>query len=210
LLIKLPEQQRGRYSDLHVRTIDLLPTIADALDVRIPWPISGRSFLRSDYVPDREVVVFPQGDGPPPPVRMSLAEYERDVSATLAAKQRLFDHGIYAIGPQPELVGREAPAAAAASSLRATIDQPQRLTSVDTRSVFVPSNVTGRLTGAGTRTGLPLAIALNDHIVATGWSAQLEGADNVIFSFMIAPRLLHDGHNDARVYLIDRTRLVPL
>jgi hypothetical protein len=212
LLIKLPEQQRGHYSDLHVRTIDLLPTIADALEVRLPWPISGRSFLRSDYVPDRQVVVFPQGEGPPPPVRMSLAEYERDVSATLAAKQRLFGHGIYAIGPQPELVGREAPAAAAAaaSSLRATIDQPQRLTSVDTRSAFVPSNITGRLTGAGARTGLPLAIALNDRIVATGWSAQLEGADNVIVSFMIPPRLLHDGHNDARVYLIDRTRLVPL
>jgi hypothetical protein len=210
LLIKLPGQKRGRYSDLHVRTIDLLPTIADALDVRVPWPISGRSFLRSDYVPDGQVVVFPQGEGPPPPVRMSLAEYERDASATLAAKQRLFGHGIYAIGPHPELVGREAPAAAATSSLRATIDQPQRLASVDTRSSFVPSNITGRLTGAGARAGLPLAVALNDRIVATGWSAQLKGDDQVIVSFMVPPELLHDGRNDARVYLIDAARLVPL
>src|SRR4029453_13210241 len=81
LLIKLPGQQRGRYSDLHVRTIDLLPTIANALHIRIPWKISGRPFLPPDYMPDRQVVVFPQGEGPPPPVRMSLAEYERRTAA---------------------------------------------------------------------------------------------------------------------------------
>jgi hypothetical protein len=32
----------------------------------------------------------------------------------------------------------------------------------------------------------------------------------VIVSFMVAPRLLHDGRNDARVYLIDGAQLVPL
>jgi hypothetical protein len=210
LLIKLPGQRHGRYSDLHVRTIDVLPTIADALEIRIPWQISGHSFLRSDYVPDTQVAVFPRGPGNPPPVRMSLAEYERRTAATLTAKQRLFGDGIYAIGPQPGLVGHQAPTASPASTLRATIDQPKRLASVDTRSSFVPSNITGQLTGAGARTGLPLAIALNGRIAATGWTAQLEGDHSVIASFMIPPRLLHEGHNDARVYLIDGTRLVPL
>jgi Sulfatase len=210
LLIKLPGQRRGRYSDLHVRTIDLLPTIADALDVRIPWRISGHSFLRSDYVPDPHVVVFPRGAGHPPAVRMTLADYEHATAATLAAKQRLFGHGIYAIGPQPGLAGRPAPTASPASALRVTIDQPKRLASVDTRSSFVPSNITGRLTGAGARAGLPLAVALNGRIAATAWSAQLEGDDSVIASFMVPPRFLHDGPNDARVYLIDGARLVPL
>ena len=210
LLIKLPGQRRGRYSDLHVRTIDLLPTIADALDIRIPWPIAGRSFLRSDYIPDPQVVVFPQGDGPPPPVRMSLDDYERAAAANLAAKQQLFGHGIYAIGPQPTLVGRPAPVAAPGSPLRATIDQPQRLASVDMSSSFVPTNITGRLTGAGARPGLPLAVALNGRVAATGWSARLEDSDDVIISFLVPPRLLHDGRNGARVYLIDGARLVPL
>jgi len=210
LLIKLPGQRRSRYSDLHVRAIDLLPTIADALDVRIPWRISGRSFLRSDYVPDPQVVVFPRGKGPPPPVRMSMREYQRKTAATLAAKQRLFGHGLYAIGPHPELVGRRAPAARPAAGLRATIDQPQRLASVDTHSSFVPSNITGRLTGASARAGLPLAVALDGRVSATGWSAQLQGAHSVIASFMVPPGLLHDGRNDVRMYLIDGTRLVPL
>jgi hypothetical protein len=209
LLIKLPGQRQGRYSDLHVRTIDLVPTLADALDVQIPWPISGRSFLRSDYVPDPQVVVFPQGEDPAP-IRKSLAEYQSEAAATLAAKQRLFGHGIYAIGPNPELVGRPGPATAPASALRATIDQPQRLASIDTQSSFVPSNITGRLTGAGARAGLPLAVALNGRIAATAWSAQLDGDPGVILSFMVPPRLLRDGPNEARVYLIDGARLVPL
>ncbi len=210
LLIKLPGQRHGDYSDLHVRTIDLLPTIADALHIDLPWRVDGRSFLRSDYRPDPQVVVFPRGAGHPPPVRMSMAEYERRTSATLAAKQRLFGRGIYAIGSQPGLVGRQAPAAAATSPLRATIDQPRRLASVDARSSLVPSNITGRLTGAGARAGLPLAVALNGRIAATGWSAQLEGEHSVIASFMVPPQLLHDGRNDARMYLIDGARLVAL
>jgi hypothetical protein len=210
LLIKLPGQRQGRYSDVHVRTIDVLPTIADALDVRLPWRVSGRSFLRSDYVPEPDVVVFPRGSGNPAPLRLSLTEYERSTAATLAAKQRLFGRDLYAIGPQPGLVGREAPRAPASSALRAMIDQPARLASVDTRSSFVPSSITGRLTGSGARAGLPVAVALDGRVAATGWSAQLEGVRDVIVSFMVPPRLLHDGRNDARVYLIDGARLVPL
>lgn len=74
----------------------------------------------------------------------------------------------------------------------------------------MPSNITGRLTGEGARPGLPLAVALNGRIAATGWSAQLKGSDSIIASFMVAPGLLRDGRNDARVYLIDGTRLVKL
>jgi Sulfatase len=209
LLIKLPDQRRGCYSDLHVRGVDLLPTLADALNVRIPWPVTGRSFLRSDYVPDPQVVVFPQGEDPAP-VRKSLDEYEHEAAATLAAKQRLFGHGIYAIGPNSELVGHLAPSTAPGSALRATIDQPGRLATVDTQSSFVPSNITGRLTGAGARAGLPVAVALNGRIAATGWTAQLKDDPSVILSFMVPSQLLHDGRNEASVYLIDGPRLVPL
>ena len=209
LLIKLPGQRHGRYSDMHVRTIDLLPTLADALDIQIPWRVSGRSFLRADYVPDPQVVVFPQGENAAP-IRKPLAEYEDEVAATLAAKQRLIGHGIYAIGPDPEFVGRRAPAAAPASPLRATIDRPGRLASVNTRSSFVPSNITGRLTGAGARADLPLAVAIDGRIAATARTAQVKDDPSVIISFMVPPGVLHDGRNEARVYLIDGARLVPL
>jgi hypothetical protein len=55
-----------------------------------------------------------------------------------------------------------------------------------------------------------VAVAVNDRIAATGWSAQLKDNPGVILTFMIPPRLLHDGRNNARFYLIDGPRLVPL
>ncbi len=41
LLIKAPHQNDGRLSDENVMAIDILPTIADALGIEIPWRVAG-------------------------------------------------------------------------------------------------------------------------------------------------------------------------
>jgi hypothetical protein len=46
LFVKLPHQRRGRLVRDAARTIDIAPTIADALGVKIPWRVDGRSVLR--------------------------------------------------------------------------------------------------------------------------------------------------------------------
>ena len=46
LLVKLPGQRRGRISDAHVETIDVLPTILDVARVRTTHEMDGRSLLR--------------------------------------------------------------------------------------------------------------------------------------------------------------------
>src|SRR5207248_6042161 len=46
LLIKRPGQTSGGYSDQHVRSFDVVPTIADMLGIRMPWKVEGRSLLR--------------------------------------------------------------------------------------------------------------------------------------------------------------------
>ena len=110
LLIKLPGQHRGRYSDLHVRAIDLLPTIADALDVRIPWPVDGRSFLR--WTTTRPAGrVFPRAQARRH-VQMSLAEYERDGRRRWRPSSGFSATASTRSGHSPSCVGR-APAAAA-------------------------------------------------------------------------------------------------
>lgn len=45
LLIKIPNQNEGVISDDNVESIDLLPTIADVLDVKIPWKVDGVSMF---------------------------------------------------------------------------------------------------------------------------------------------------------------------
>ncbi len=43
LFIKLPHQERQEVSDKDVQLIDILPTVADLLDIPVAWPHAGRS-----------------------------------------------------------------------------------------------------------------------------------------------------------------------
>jgi len=55
LLIKLPNQQQSQINDKFVLNIDILPTIADILDIRIPWETNGKSIF-DDNFPSRDGV----------------------------------------------------------------------------------------------------------------------------------------------------------
>ena len=52
--MKLPGQKKGRIVDTHISIVDILPTIADAIGVEIPWQTAGRSALEATE--DRPVV----------------------------------------------------------------------------------------------------------------------------------------------------------
>src|SRR4030095_9249027 len=45
LFVKLPGQKRGRIDDGYARNMDVLPTIAHVLGIRLPWQVDGRSLL---------------------------------------------------------------------------------------------------------------------------------------------------------------------
>ena len=57
LLIKFPGQKTGRVSTQPAETIDIMPTVADVLGIRIPWPVDGTSLL-DDQQADRQRRVF--------------------------------------------------------------------------------------------------------------------------------------------------------
>ncbi len=46
LFIKAPGQRAGRVNRAYARTIDIVPTMADILNVRINWRAHGRSAIR--------------------------------------------------------------------------------------------------------------------------------------------------------------------
>jgi sulfatase-like protein len=204
LLIKLPNQKKGGYDDRHVRTFDVVPTVADAAGLQMPWNVVGRSILKS-RAPDTVAVYREQGKKGKV-FKTSLSGYERKRRAALAQKTSLFRHGMYGIGPHPELIGKDvsAQAAATASGLRAQItpELGGLLGKVDTKSSFLPANITGRLTGDRARRGLPLALALNGKVVAMGWSAMLKGDKHVYFSFFAPPDAFRDGANRAEIFAV--------
>ncbi len=59
LFVKLPGQREGRTSDRNVEAVDILPTIADVLKIRLPWTTRGNSALddRSPRRPGKEACV---------------------------------------------------------------------------------------------------------------------------------------------------------
>ena len=78
LLIKFPYQKTGRVSNQHAETIDIVPTVADVLGARIPWPVDGKSLL-DDSGPDRYRRVV-SGDGRTPLIISSdLTSYRHAV-----------------------------------------------------------------------------------------------------------------------------------
>ncbi len=48
LFIKAPNQSAGVVSDAPVEAVDVLPTLADMLDIEVPWPTDGASVLGGD------------------------------------------------------------------------------------------------------------------------------------------------------------------
>jgi hypothetical protein len=100
LFVKLPRQSHGRIERSLARTIDIVPTIADALDVRIPWRVDGRSLL-GDFPPARDVVLVKDGGRRfVVPTRKLQARRER----ALRRQLRLFGSAeplsnLYAVGP---------------------------------------------------------------------------------------------------------------
>jgi hypothetical protein len=204
LFIKLPGQKKGGYDDRHVRTFDVVPTIADAAGLTMPWKVIGRSILKT-RVPDAVAVYREQGKKGEV-FRTSLADYEKKSREAIARKTALFRAGLYGLGPNPDLIGKTVASLAPKSlgSLRGRVNAEIAglLAKVDTKSSFLPANVTGRISGSGARPGIPLALALNGKVVAVGWSAMLKGDKHVYFTFLAPPTAFVDGSNRAEVFAV--------
>jgi len=209
LLIKRPNEQAGGYDDRHVRTFDIVPTIADAVGIEVPWPIVGRSIFKTK-VPDVVEVHREQG-GKGNVFSIPLAGYERERRAALHRKVALFGSdgqgpGLFGIGPNNGLIGKALGDLGTPGSSplhgRVTPEVAGLLKQVDTKSSFLPSNVTGEITGSGARRGIPLALALNGKVAAVGWSAALQGDQRTYFSFFAPPEAFQDGANEAQVFTV--------
>ena len=196
LFIKRPFQHAGTISNRHVRTEDILPTIADVLGVRIPWRVDGASiFDRSARIPSNVDVFMRSGRK----LTLPLPEFRRRIRASLERKIRLFgDHGrppgLFGIGPHPELIGRtvgELPPGDAS----ADINGAGAYSSVHLRSDFLPAQLSGTIHDADHPGVTALAAALNGRIVAVGQSFRLAGDDAERFSIMLPEGAFREGRN---------------
>jgi hypothetical protein len=213
VFVKAPGQRSGRVSDVWLRSIDVLPTIASILHVRIPWRHDGRP-AASATVRNRRTVMMVKRDFSGR-ITMGTAEFERRVKAVIALKAKLFGSGaeqpgLYGIGPHPELIGRALAdldlSAGGAHGPHATIDTRDALHAVRFASGYVPAQVTGSIAGDAAGARHDLAIAVNGRIAAVSRSFSLKGSSTQSLAAMIPETTLHDGSNRLQVFVVEGSR----
>jgi hypothetical protein len=205
MFVKLPGQRAGKVDDRHATTADLLPTIADALGIRLGWRVDGRSLLDAprpltdpvvvSIFPDRKRVSLPFGD------------YVRARDATLGSMKfaqgpRGGWAGVYARGADSNLFGRRVAdlPSAPSGALRARLERPNAFDSVQTHGGSVPAFVNGTIEGGGSER-LNVAIAVNG--VIRGVAPSYQSGAETRFGGLVPPSAFRPGPNDLRLYSIE-------
>jgi hypothetical protein len=200
LFMRLPGEQEGRVVDDHVQTVDILPTIADVLGVKVPWKVDGRSALT----------------GTRPPTHVDVAGVVARYPAALAQRRAslvrqlgLFGSGAW--GPQlagtgayRRLVGVSVStfttATDAGASAKVDAVGSKLLRRLPPGSALVPSPLAGTL--AGVSVGQAVAVSLNGRIAAVSFAYRNPGGGPVRFSALAAESAFRTGRNTVRVFVL--------
>jgi hypothetical protein len=196
LLIKTPGQRSGRVVDSAVRTIDVLPTIARELGLRLRDPIDGVPASERDADPATEIDVpdsWELGTTTTFGEFLRQREERRRYERTLL---RAAGDDPYRLGPRPELVGIPP---VGLPTARFRLADPAAFDDLDPSGAVVPAFVAG--TVRGVPEGGELAIAVNGRIEAT------TRVDGRRFGALVAPRALRGGRNRIAVYDITDARI---
>jgi hypothetical protein len=201
LFVRLPGgRDAGRVVDAHVRIVDVLPTIADALGVALRPDVDGRSALAPGFRGTGDVRI--------PPVSAPFEEALAARDDAVARQVALFGTGdweIFDIGPYGDLVGRPVSELALRGRAdgEAVVDAvgSRLVRSLPSRSGAVPSPLAGTLSG-GVAKGDSVAVALNGRIAAVCRAYQ--GADGVTrFSALAPESAFRPGRNEPRFFLVE-------
>jgi hypothetical protein len=204
LLVKEPRQQDGRVNEGPARTIDILPTIADAIGLRLPERVDGQPLPGS---PEREALDVASYTGKR--MRLPMTEFVRRRDAEIRRRIGLFGAGeafadIYAAGPYLGLLGAGAArlSSGARAGFRVQFDHAREYSSYDRGTRQLPIFVTGRLTGSA-RADVPVAIAVNGRIAAVARTYQ--NGTELRVGALVPPTTFRGGRNDVEAFVVTRS-----
>lgn len=202
LFIKAPDQHKAVVSDLNVETIDILPTIADILGIRLPWPVDGCSALDLSVPKRKEKIIF----------NYSFERFVFDSAleakyVSLERKLSLFGSGtkpdgLFRIGPHNELIGWRVSdvSVVQAGNHIIDLDWPTAFENVDPEAAFVPAHITGRVLSREDAGPLNLAVAVNSVIHAVTRTYREDRVTK--FTAMIPDTAFRPGKNDVEVFVV--------
>jgi hypothetical protein len=213
LFIKAPGQHRGAVNRSYVRTVDIVPTMADILGIRVNWRHAGRSAF-SRTTRRRRVIRIPTRDFSRV-IKIGVRQLERRRAANLRRRIGAYGTGVqsrlvfgdpfagvYRAVPHRELLGRPVSGLPLArrGRIRASVAQAALTRSVNLRSGLLPTHVAGRVTGKRRGARRDVAVAVNGVVQSVGHTFYLAGSRSETFSVMVPEPALHQGRNVVRVY----------
>ncbi|MPY87612.1 MAG: sulfatase-like hydrolase/transferase [Luteitalea sp.] len=214
LFVKYPGQQQGSVDTRNAELIDVLPTVADVLGVRVPWAMDGASLRRDDPERGYKRVFMSR--------QQKVRRFGRSINGIDRISRRieqLFGPGgdqddLYRFGPHRDLVGTSVSAItllpASHAGVQVRLDDVAAYQNVDPSGPFVPAMLTGTVSG-GVTPSTPVAVAVNGSIAGTGWT--YEDSGDVRLGIMLSPRYFSRGRNSIEVYRVEsaaRLRPFPL
>jgi hypothetical protein len=202
LFVKLPRQRAGEISDWNAQSIDVLPTIADGLGGKMPWPVDGCSLLDRSRPERPAKVVYGQGR------RLVFSLTLDDDFGSLGRKIALFGSGapdrVFRFGPNAELIGRAVTdvGVKGEAGARAELENDDLLAAVEPGSGFVPASIRGVLRfPTSNPTRRELAVAVNGTIRAVT-RATCEGGAAGKWSVVVPETAFTPGRNRVEVFLL--------
>ncbi len=212
LLIKLPGQTRGRIDDRPVQTIDIVPSVAAALGIPLPWDVDGLSLFQDDGAGGLEASdAYVRSGDETITRRVGDARFTTTMDAigdTLERQLELFgsgDNDFYRAGPHEELVGRLVGSLPVAplnqTECSFWLKDAESYDKVRPTGGKIPAYITGSL--GCVPEFQTVAIAVNGIIRATGET--FPGyAQQMSLAAMVPETAIRAGRNSVEVYLIDQ------
>lgn len=196
VFIKEPGQTQGAINDSFGQTIDIVPTIADMVD--LPWPATDGQSMLSDTIDPGTRTVYTRESEPRPVSELDL-DYMADVTRQRSWFQDLDQPlGLYAIGTAKELIGAPVSDISTGSSIDIDVLGIDNIRHPDFASGYAPVSFRGSVPGAAE--GTPILVAVNGTIVATGQTRTI-GGDDGAFWLMLPYFHLESDDNDIEVFV---------
>ena len=199
LFVKYPGEKGGREDRRAAETVDILPTVADVLDITVPWPDDGTSLRATPIARSVRVARLKR--------QAIVVSPERIASGVLATAKRNATwlgegkRSIYRIGPRRDLLGTTTSTLpVAAADARVSIPLLPALEDVRKGSGHVPAHFVGQITWDALRPAEVVAIAINGRFEAMTTPFRSDGGAWI--DAMINEEHLREGWNSVEVYAV--------
>jgi hypothetical protein len=206
LFIKKPNQYEGIISDRNVEAIDILPTVADVLNIPLPWTVDGYSVFDTSLPERKEKIMFIKNS-------KDHLVFEPDSLksqyTTLKRKLKVFGSGtepdsLFKFGPYQDLVNQSVNdfEIIKDENFHIELDNKYLFINIDPKDSFIPAQITGSLLQDRDKLKeVNLAVAINGTIRAVTKTFQMEDKETR-FSVIVAERSFRKGRNDVEILLI--------